>query len=159
MSIAASAAADLLSAGNYALVYPDSIVMYHGVRVPDRSLTAEEASSLVQRLRASNEGSATELARSSEFRFIFRYIISKYLFPEVRKAHPGDVMSDLDCFLEIIREDLSDSANTVIQNAHERFVRYDALFNPTAKKWRKGKGTTKKSFIQLEVEQIRAIMV
>ena len=158
LSIAASAAADLLSSGNYALVYPDSVVMYHGVRVPDRSLTAEEASSLVQRLRASNEGSATELARSSEFRFLFRYIFSKYLFPEVRKAHPGAVMSDLDCFLVIITDGLSDSATKIMRNAHERFVRYDALFNPTAKKWKKGKGTTKKTFVQLEVDQIKAIM-
>ncbi len=55
-SLAASAAADMLASGDYALAYPDSIIVYHGFRAPsDRPLTVEETMSLAQRLRGQKE--------------------------------------------------------------------------------------------------------
>lgn len=87
-SLAASAAADLLSSGSYALAYPDSIIMYHGVRFPggsDGPITAEESNRRTQRLRADNENYATRLARDTEGRFVFRFISHYHLLADIRQ--------------------------------------------------------------------------
>jgi ATP-dependent protease ClpP protease subunit len=82
-SRAASAAADILSSGDYALAYPDSTVLYHGVRMQgDGYITAEVSSLLAQHLRANNDSYAMELARRIEFRFMFRFITSKQEFED-----------------------------------------------------------------------------
>jgi ATP-dependent protease ClpP protease subunit len=55
-SRAASAAADLLSSGNYAIAYPDSTLLYHGVRTPSLTgITVELASFLAESLKISND--------------------------------------------------------------------------------------------------------
>jgi ATP-dependent protease ClpP protease subunit len=70
---AASAAADLLASGDYAIALPESSILYHGVRTPLRTATAEQTSMLAHYLRMSNDYYAMELARKIEFRFTFRF--------------------------------------------------------------------------------------
>ena len=51
-SFAASAAADLLAFGDYAIAFPQSTIHYHGVRtIPEHAITAETASGLLQSLK------------------------------------------------------------------------------------------------------------
>jgi ATP-dependent protease ClpP protease subunit len=157
LSMAASAAADLTSAGYYALAHPDSMVMYHGVRVPpDRPLTAEETFRLAHRLRAGNESFAAQLARWSERRFLFRFISHYKLLDGIREK-AGKPLSDLSSFLTLIAERVSSSADQVLDRAYARYARYSSLLESAIKRWNKGKGRDK-SYVQLEVDQLNAII-
>jgi ATP-dependent protease ClpP protease subunit len=128
ISQAASAAADLLAAGNYALAYPHSTILYHGVRIPgDRALTVEETLQLAQRLRVGNETYAMQLAREAEFRAVFRFISLKSQFQGIRDENPEKTLTDLECFITVLSGKLSVSANEVLEKARERHSRYNDL--------------------------------
>jgi len=72
-SRAASAAADLLALGNYAIAYPFGDIVYHGSRQPpDASLTTEMASVMAKSLQQTNEFCPIKLARHAFPRFILR---------------------------------------------------------------------------------------
>lgn len=89
-SRAASAAADLLSSGDYAIAYPESTVLYHGVRMPgERALTAEITSFLAEMLRLRNDRYAMDLARTIEFRFMYRFVTSRGQFQAIRQNSPN----------------------------------------------------------------------
>lgn len=134
-SVAASAAADMLAAGDYALAYPESIIIYHGLRVPgDQPLTVEETLSLAQRLRGQNESYAMGLAREAEFRFIFRFISLKDQFAALRQQFPDKKLEDLECLIILILEKLSDDAKEVLKSAQERYDRYNELLMTVFKK-------------------------
>ena len=105
---AASAAADLLSSGDYAVAFPNSTILYHGIRQQEPNpLTFETSSMLANLLRLSNDVYAMELAKKIEDRFSFRYIITRDGFDAVRTEHGKPDMSDLDCFVEYIDKQLS----------------------------------------------------
>ena len=76
---AASAASDLLMAGDYALAYPHSMILCHGVRQAANAdmLTHEGAVGLAKNLASTNEQFALELARNSISRFIFRIVFQR----------------------------------------------------------------------------------
>lgn len=156
---AASAAADLLSSGDYAIAYPKSTILYHGSRtLRDRDLefplTAETTSMLSLVLRLTNETSATELLRKIESRFMFRFLFSKPQFGEIRaKAHQA--MSDTDCFLSLITEGLSMPGRKLFETAKERQGRYNSLLN-IAKNARKPKGRRRHAAV--EASQLRALV-
>jgi ATP-dependent protease ClpP protease subunit len=155
-SLAASAAADMLASGDYALAYPETVIVYHGIRVPgDRPLTVEETLSLAQRLRAGNESYAMGLAREAEFRFIFRFISLKDQFATVRQQHP-DKRTDLQCLFHLISEKLSDSANEVLGSAYDRYIRYNALLLTVVQKSNRKSGY--KTAAAMEAAQIKAIV-
>lgn len=72
-SRAASAAADLLALGDYAIAYPYGDVVYHGSSQPgDISLTAEMATATARSLQQTNEFCAVRLARHAFARFVLR---------------------------------------------------------------------------------------
>lgn len=153
---AASAAADMLAAGDYALAYPESTILYHGVRLPgDRALTVEETLQLAQRLRAGNESYAMKLAREAEFRAIFRFISLKAQFKGLRESNPEKTLTDLQCFLTLISEKVSDSANEVLDKARERYGRYNALLMHVATSKRPSKIKTN---ADAEAADIKAIV-
>jgi hypothetical protein len=155
--LAASAAADFLSTGDYALAYPGSRILFHGVRATDdKPLTAERMSLLAQYLRLSNESSARQLTSEVEFRFIFRFVSSMPQFDAVRAEQGDDDMTDLDCFLKIISGNLSYSAKEVLKTAIQRYKRYDALVNYVNKKTRSLPAS--KTPLEREGAQIRAIV-
>ena len=159
LSLAASAAADLLSAGFYSLAHPTSLIMYHGVRgmTSQASLTAEQTYRLAQDLREGNEGFAVQLARDTEERFFFRFMSIYRLLPAVRaKGTVTGGTSDLDAFISLLIEKTSDSANAVLMSAYQRYLRYSELLNCVVKKWQKGRSN--KTFVQFEVDQIKAIV-
>jgi ATP-dependent protease ClpP protease subunit len=152
---AASAAADLLASGDYAVAYPGSRILYHGVRVAqDVPLTTERTSLLVRYLRESNNIYATELARKVVDRFMFRFVSSKLDFDGIRKNKGNAEMTDLDCFLVLLQNELSESAKRVLMSAQMRFSRYDELLESLMKRKMK-EGLTKS---QVEAVQIKAIV-
>lgn len=80
---AASAAADLLTLGDYAIAYPHSSIFYHGTqRSADTALTYEVASSLASSLEELNERFAVRLARRAFPRFCIRMSQLKDQFKE-----------------------------------------------------------------------------
>lgn len=70
---AASAAADFLALGDYAIAHPHSVILYHGTqRAPDSAMTYEAASALASSLQDTNERFAVRLARRAFPRFCLR---------------------------------------------------------------------------------------
>jgi len=156
-SLAASAAADLLSSGDYAVAYPSTRILYHGLRTLQKSpLTLELTSTLVDSLRVANDAYAMRLAEKIDFRFRFRYMLARSSFDEIRAKNPAQEMSDLQCFIEHIRPELSEEAKVVLDKARVRYERYEELLETVFRKARHRKG--KKSLAQLEADHINAIM-
>ena len=86
---AASAAADLLALGDYAIAEPQADILYHGSRQAlDQVLTFEGASSVVANLQEANERLALRLARSSFRRIIWRVVQLKDAIEKFR-SEPG----------------------------------------------------------------------
>jgi hypothetical protein len=152
-SRAASAAADLLSSGDYAIALPQSAILYHGSRTfRDLPLTVETTSMLAQLLRLTNETYAMELVRKIESRFMFRFMLSKSQFDAVRKKNARKQMTDTECFLAVVSSSLSDRAKKLFETARERHGRYEALLN-TAKRRRVWKNVAR-----TEAARIKAIV-
>jgi hypothetical protein len=125
---AASAAADLLSFGQYAVAYPGSTVFYHGVRFSvDHPLTFERASEYAESLRWGNDAFAMGLARGSVRRIVFRYAMAQRLIAEYRAQSRDQQASDLSCFLNILSDKLSPSASRALRQAKKRYDRYEVL--------------------------------
>lgn len=153
---AASAAADLLSSGDYAVAYPHSAIMYHGMRTQESSpLTVESTSVLTNILRRSNDIYAVELARKIDDRFSFRFLFARSEFASVRDKHTNQQLSDLACFIEFIDDRLSSEARKVWQRAKDRHARYSDLFDTVLKKVKGDIG--KMSTAQMEAAAIKAI--
>ncbi len=151
---AASAAADLLSSGDYAMAYPQSTVLYHGSRMYfEQPLTMEFSSAVTQYLRRANDRYALDLLRKIEDRFMRRLIFSTQGFEEIRRKNAHRKMSDADCFLALVRERLSDGAKKVFDQASARRDRYDSLINSVVKKTHKSKSKTK-----TEANRLKAII-
>lgn len=72
---AASAAADLLASGDYAIAYPDAKILYHGsAQGVAYGVTAERATTIVNDIRKINENFASSLAVDVIKRYILRYV-------------------------------------------------------------------------------------
>jgi ATP-dependent protease ClpP protease subunit len=72
---AASAAADLLVLGDYAIAYPNAEIYYHGSRISAEltAVTAERATRLANDMRNLNEKSASDVASSVIRRYLRMY--------------------------------------------------------------------------------------
>ena len=123
-SFAGSAAADLISAGDYAIAYPRAMLIYHGSRMSvDDAITTETASTLTESLRLANDRHAMRLAERSAWRFIFRYVYLKSRFQQYR-AQRTSTKTDLECFVSMLMETVSDSAKEILTLSKKRFERY-----------------------------------
>jgi ATP-dependent protease ClpP protease subunit len=156
---AQSAAADLLSAGDYAIALPGSTLLYHGVRTPGlipalQPLTAERTSLLAHVLRLTNDAYAMQLAQKAETRFRLRYILLRPSFKKLKDSKPG--MSDFDCFLELLPAKLSLGAKKVFKKARERYARYEPLFSKVTKKTSGNRGPERRA--KQEARTIKAIV-
>ncbi|RSL18710.1 ClpP protease-like protein [Edaphobacter aggregans] len=99
--LAASAAADILAAGDYAIAYRHAIIHFHGVRTSrGDAITHESASSLAEALRQTNESYALELAQEVLGRFMFIYMQLSSEFESVREEKHA--ASDVECLAESI---------------------------------------------------------
>jgi ATP-dependent protease ClpP protease subunit len=98
--VAASAAADILAAGDYAMAYRHAVIHFHGVRTSrGDAITHESATSLAESLRQTNEGYALELAQQVLARFMFIYMqLESEGFSAIRSKTPE--RSDVECLAE-----------------------------------------------------------
>jgi len=109
-NVAASAAADLLALGDYAVAYKNSFVLYHGTRQASQdALTTEKAEALAKSLKQTNEQFALRLARRAFQRCVFNYNNLAGQFEDARKALSGKDKppnSDLECFAYLLFDKL-----------------------------------------------------
>jgi ATP-dependent protease ClpP protease subunit len=130
---ASSAAADLLSSGDYAIAFPSTTILHHGVRTIERDpLTLETTSLIGEFLRIRNDVYAMQLAQKIESRFSFRFVTVRQEFDELRLKKASPAMSELECFIEIIEEKLSDDAKKLWKKASQRQGRYRDLIATVA---------------------------
>lgn len=154
---AASAAADLLSSGDYAIAYPTSAILYHGLRQHETSpLTAESTSMLANLLRLSNDIYAMELAQKIDDRFTFRFVMARNDFESLRKEKNTPQLSDLDCFVDLVESKLSPAGKELWGKVRARHGRYADLFTYVVKKIRSG--LSSKTRTQVEAIIIKAIV-
>jgi ATP-dependent protease ClpP protease subunit len=152
---AASAAADLLSSGDYAIAYPTASILYHGMRRhADAPLTVEYTSLLGYILRLSNDRYALELAAKTENRFSFRFMLARGEFAAIRTAAAKPDLSDLECFVQFIDDKLSSEAKKVWARARERHARYRKLYDTILQKVKTDGGTR----AHIEADSIKAIV-
>ncbi len=125
----ASAACDLLIAGDYALVYPHTTLLCHGVRRSGEGLevTRESAIDIAKNLATSNEQYALELANNAISRFIFRFAACRSLFDEIRKQPGQGDKSDIECFLEVIALHISQDLQVLLRNSYLDTLKTDNI--------------------------------
>jgi ATP-dependent protease ClpP protease subunit len=128
--LAASAAADILAAGHYAIAYQHAIIHFHGVRTNrGGDITHESASTLAEFLKQSNEGFALDLAQKILSRFVFVYMQLEGDFARVRQVSPN--ASDVECLADCMAQklggfsELLQLAVTKHKQLHELLEHYD----------------------------------
>jgi hypothetical protein len=115
---AQSAAADLLTGGDWAIAQPKSKLVYHGTTIrASEPITAERATLLAETLKNSNETAVASLVGKSARRF--RFIVST-LRPsfEKHRANAGDpTLRDVECFTALLNNKLSSNGQMVLLRA------------------------------------------
>jgi len=125
---AASAAADLLTLGDYAIAFPHASILYHGAQRPtDSALTAEVASSLASSLQESNERFAVRLARCAFPRFCVRMSQFSDQFREYLGQRVGKVMLPITGLTTKLRDKLSIANGRLMEKALERQKMIESL--------------------------------
>lgn len=126
---AASAAADLLALGDYAIAYPHAVVHCHGTRLSADEITKETAEDIAASLHAANEDFALRLAKRVFGRMAFHYTVLQPDFANLRqRAHEEKferrMDSDLECFAFALFSKLSLSLKNLPQDV---FFLYETL--------------------------------
>jgi len=142
---AASMAANFLAAGDWAIAYPHSTLLYHGARWPLSDLVAAgEAGRLyAQTLPTFHEINAAKLAQNSARRFRFIVSALRATFAQCR-AEAGDArLTDLQCFQRLLRGKLSPAAQKVLDRAIPLWDSYNGLLLQFQKRLRRGRTLTR----------------
>lgn len=112
---AASAAADLLISGDYALAYPHSIIHCHGIRMGQEEITHETAVNIARYLSGRNESYALNHAYKCIYRFIFRYLKVRSEFSDMRVNEPES--TDVQCFVRFLQNHVEVSLQALLSEA------------------------------------------
>lgn len=126
-SVAASAASDLLLAGDYALAYPHSIIHCHGIRMGQDEITHEGAVGIARFLSERNETFALRTAYNCIFRFMFRFTRLRADFADLRQM--GSKEKDIECFVRLLQTKVSPDLQSLLKNALEQSAEIDELAN------------------------------
>ena len=128
---AASVAADILSAGDYAIAHGDSVILIHGTRDgkdEDEDLTVESLHQKVESLQQENEFFALRLANR-----MFRRFATQALLLEAFKTRPPQpviaVAANPMEILGTIRKKVATEHEKLIQAAFEQMDRTKKLFD------------------------------
>jgi ATP-dependent protease ClpP protease subunit len=117
VGFAASAAADLLALGDYAIAYPEAVIHYHGTRQSPDNLTLEDLSALESNLRETNERFALRLANRMFKRLVMRMITMSAEAPETLF---NESLTNPASFFGMLKERLSQDEQGLIDKAIER---------------------------------------
>jgi ATP-dependent protease ClpP protease subunit len=116
-----SAAATLLSLGDYVLAYPRSEMHYHGVRYNEiETLTIENAAGFVADLSKRNRRIALQLAKATIRRLAHRYSLVSGEFDEIKKIAESESMSALECFVAAVSGRVAGRAKHILSTALNR---------------------------------------
>ncbi len=150
---ACSAAANLLSAGDFAIAYPDSRLLWHGGRWPLSDLVdAGECGLLYARtLPTFHELAAAALARNSVHRFLFIVSAERALFAQHRADAGDPTLTDPECFQAILRGKLSPDAQKVLELAIPLWAGYNGLLLHFRKKIHRGRTVTRADLQKLMI--------
>lgn len=142
---AQSAAADLLSAGDFAIASPESALLYHGRRWPLSDLVdAGEIGLLYARtLPTFHEIAAAKLAATSVRRFLFVASAHRSRFAQHREDTRAPTLTDLECFQAILHEKLSPAAQRVVKLAIPVWESHNGLLRGFDERLRRGSPVTK----------------
>lgn len=145
-----SAAANLLSAGDFAIAHRDSDLLYHGGRIlmSHNKLTAEVARE-GRTMHTLDEISAAGIAFASLNRFLFIISALRPSFAQHRADAGDPTLADVDCFHALLRGRLSPAGQKVVDLAVPLSRDYDGLFRHFRKKLRRGRAVTKTRLQQL----------
>lgn len=122
---AASAAADLLISGDYALAYPHSIIHCHGIRVGQDEITHEGAVDIARYLSGRNESFALRHAYRCIYRFMFRFLRTRPEFDEIREKNAN--CTEVTCFVRALQTRLAPNLQELLQNALQLSLESDEL--------------------------------
>jgi ATP-dependent protease ClpP protease subunit len=140
---AKSAAANLLSAGDWAMASPESTLLYHGARwpLPVQDLTGEWAR-IGRVLPTFHETAAVVLAQHSARRFQFIVRTLRGICADHRTEVNDSTLTDLNCFAAILCGKLSPAAQKVLKLAIPLCESYNGLFLNFRKRLRRGRDVT-----------------
>jgi ATP-dependent protease ClpP protease subunit len=144
---AKSGAANLLSAGDFAIASPQSMLLYHGARWkrPGQDFTGE-CVTMARVLPTLHEIAAAALAGSSIRRFRSIFNAERPLFAQHRaeRAENGEPnLTDLECFEDLLCGKLSPAARTVLELAIALRNSYSGLALQFHRRLRRGRTVTK----------------
>ena len=116
-TVAASAGADLLAAGDYAIAFPGATVHYHGTRRSAEGITIEKAAQLAGDLHRANEKFALRLAKRVVARLLFVFSAHRSLPSNSTKDSPSPAAaSPVEVLIQIFTKALDSS---LVQTVHE----------------------------------------
>ena len=157
---AASAAADFLALGDYAIAYPHASIVYHGTRRPSAApLTVEGASSLASSLRQSNEFFAIRLARRAFDRFPLRMMQLSAEFQQYINAKHQPLQSpDIRPLIAALGHKLREDKNALVAGAIQRQAAIDALTQSVREHLAKAESKDQIQGNRFEMEILKAIL-
>jgi ATP-dependent protease ClpP protease subunit len=118
IGFAASAAADLLALGQYAIAYPFAVIHHHGTRQTEQAVTVENIGKIESSLRETNENFAIRLAAKLFHRLIVRILqIRRQESPEFL-FH--ETIADPESFIGTLRGKLSERHRELVDDAIRR---------------------------------------
>jgi ATP-dependent protease ClpP protease subunit len=160
VNLAASAACDLLIAGDYALVYPHTVLLCHGVRQSGEGLdvTREAALSIAQSLASSNEQFALQLAENAISRFIFRFVTLRHTFESIRRDRANDTLSDASAFLYALTPHVSPRLMHLLRQAMINYLDNDLIDFAIREKIANAVPTTPASQVEFEALILECII-
>lgn len=156
---AASAAADLLARGDYAIAYTGAKIHYHGSRLFSAEVTRERAELILESLNRQNDRFALRLARRVFDRFVFHYGTLRAEFDDTRGQLPQQKKkgsaTDLECFAALLFGKLALQPAKAIKAAFGRRKRVRQLFEHVVKSVPKSETLSPR---EREVRVFRAIL-
>jgi ATP-dependent protease ClpP protease subunit len=144
LSKAQSTAADLLSAGDFAIATPGSTLLFHGGSIPGlHSPRAKDLSLMAHGMTSLNEKRAVSLARRSASRSMSLASMVRSTFDEVRAEAKNPGLSDLNCFQRILRDRLSPAGQQILKRSTANCGAYRGLLNCFRTRMRKVRSATR----------------
>lgn len=155
---ASSAAAELLSAGDFAIAPPGCTLLYHGARYSlQEQLTGEWARFAGRTLPTIHEKTAALLAHLSRKRFLFIVSALRPTFVQHRRDAGDPNLTDLDCFRAILRGKLSPTVLKVLDLAVPLYDSYNVLLLRLRQKLRRGRTITRTHVRKLMLHTVFAL--
>ena len=129
-----SAAATLLTLGDYAIAYQHSRMHFHGTRLPIvEELTAEVASESAGWLTGHNRAIAMKLARKVMERLVFHYVALRPEFPDAQKRLKRSVLNPMECFADCLKKRTSRSGDNLLSGSIRHNIRLKEIFTSITK--------------------------